>query len=704
MTNTLDIANTYTKRNWAVFPCIAGDKIPACERGFHAASTNPWELRKLWAGRTNLNIGVATGSKSGFWVLDIDGETGQASLEALEAIHGTLPKTLTSITGKGRHLLWLYQEGMRNTANKVGAGIDTRGDGGYIVVSPSIHPSGAQYEWEDESVVIAVAPNWLLKTLERVEPVRSVEEYEDRDWSASDVQNMLGLLDPDCSYDDWYQIGMALQAGGWPLAMWDNWSMGGAKYVSGECVKKWESFRPDAGISFGTLVYMAQVNGWKPKEIESTTFSFSDVNGVNMSEFIKGLDAGIVEELPILPTKEIEVSGLIAETVNWINSVSFKLQPELTLMNVIAALGAVFGRRYALQKLNTRTNIYLIGIAETGQGKDNSRKRVKTLMGLAGLSGFLGPDEVRSGPGLGLELKQKPSMVAHIDEIGMFMRAMLDPRAAGYLREISSMFTKLYSSSDSEYIGGQIASKPGERLTLKEPNFCLYGTTTLGSYASAMKKEAISSGEINRFIVLKAANDFPDMRHDAEYCDPPEHLISRWEKFKPDELIVEDWMKPKPKIVMIGECESQIRDMFIQQDEMIKKHHGSGLGALWVRYRENSLKIAMIIAIARDSDNPVIIKSDLDTGCQMVEQSINFMMKFAGENMYETPFQKNCNAFIELLRKTGEDTRTNINRSLRLNKNEMNDVVHHLQETEMIDIVRTEKSKKIIYILIGDKK
>lgn len=702
MNNTLDIATSYTKRSWAVFPVIAGDKIPACEHGFHAASTNPWDLRKLWAGRTNLNIGVATGAKSGFWVLDIDGEVGQASLEALTAKYGSLPDTLVSKTGKGWHYLFKYVEGIRNTANKVGNGIDTRGDGGYIVVSPSVHPNGSIYSWEDEATGIADAPEWLIKTLERPEPVRSVEEYEDRDWSASDVQNMLGLLDPDCSYDNWYQIGMALQAGGWPLAMWDNWSMGGAKYITGECTKKWESFRPDAGISFGTLVYMAQINGWKPKEIERSVFSFSDVNGVNMSEFIKNLDGGIVEELP---TKEIELSGLIAETVSWINSVSFKLQPELTLMNVIAALGAVFGRRYTLQKINTRTNIYLIGIAETGMGKDNSRKRIKTLMVDAGLSSFLGPDEIRSGPGLGLELKQKPSMIAHIDEIGMFMRAMFDPRAAGYLREISSMFTKLYSSSDSEYIGGQIASKPGERLTLKEPNFCLYGTTTLSSYASAMKKEAISSGEINRFIVLKSGNDFPASRRDAEYFDPPEHLVSRWAKFKPDDvIIVEDWVKPPKKMVMLGECEPKVWEMLTYQDEMIKKNHGSGLGALWVRYRENALKIAMIFAIARDSDNPVLIKSDLETGCQMVEQSINFMMKFAGENMYETPFQKNCNAFIELLRKTGEDTRTNINRSLRLNKNEMNDVVHHLQETEMIDIIRTEKSKKIIYILTGDKK
>ena len=70
----------------------ARGKQPAITRGFHAATTNPETIKRLWR-QADRNIGIPTGSVSGFWVLDVDGEDGEASLAALEAKHGPLPAT-----------------------------------------------------------------------------------------------------------------------------------------------------------------------------------------------------------------------------------------------------------------------------------------------------------------------------------------------------------------------------------------------------------------------------------------------------------------------------------------------------------------------------------------------------------------------------------------------------------------------------------
>ena len=52
---------------------------------------------------------------------------------------------------------------MRNSAGKVAPGIDVRGDGGYVLAPPSIHPSGKRYEWSvDCTSTFAPAPEWLL--------------------------------------------------------------------------------------------------------------------------------------------------------------------------------------------------------------------------------------------------------------------------------------------------------------------------------------------------------------------------------------------------------------------------------------------------------------------------------------------------------------------------------------------------------------
>ena len=98
----------YAAHGLPVFPCLPLGKAPAVARGFHAATTNPAAIRRLWTDPER-NIGIATGMPaSGVWVLDIDGAEGEASLHALETKHGAIPKTRVSITFRGRHVWFAY--------------------------------------------------------------------------------------------------------------------------------------------------------------------------------------------------------------------------------------------------------------------------------------------------------------------------------------------------------------------------------------------------------------------------------------------------------------------------------------------------------------------------------------------------------------------------------------------------------------------
>ncbi len=79
-------------------------------------------------------------------------------------------------TGGGRHLFFLHPGGtVKNSAGRLGPGLDVRGDGGYIVAPPSIHPSGRPYIWlpgrAPNETPLAAAPAWLLHRIR--EPVGS---------------------------------------------------------------------------------------------------------------------------------------------------------------------------------------------------------------------------------------------------------------------------------------------------------------------------------------------------------------------------------------------------------------------------------------------------------------------------------------------------------------------------------------------------
>lgn len=144
----------YASIGLAVFPL--GGKQPVTENGCKAATTDKNKIEEWWSKHPYANIGIATGSASGGLVvidLDEDEEKDKHGYEVLkewQQEHGELPETWTSITGRGGYHLF-YKDSAINK-NKVGLydGVDIRGEGGYIVAPPSIHPNGRRYEWEIE--------------------------------------------------------------------------------------------------------------------------------------------------------------------------------------------------------------------------------------------------------------------------------------------------------------------------------------------------------------------------------------------------------------------------------------------------------------------------------------------------------------------------------------------------------------------------
>ena len=128
--------------------CDSKGKHPLYTGWYKNSTSDVEQIRKWWTKTPNANIGSSTGEKSGWLVLDVD-DGGDETLSALEATHGKLPDTVTAVTGRGgRHYIFKYPKG-RSIPNKTKfvPGLDTRSNGGLIVVSPSVHISGNRYEW-----------------------------------------------------------------------------------------------------------------------------------------------------------------------------------------------------------------------------------------------------------------------------------------------------------------------------------------------------------------------------------------------------------------------------------------------------------------------------------------------------------------------------------------------------------------------------
>ena len=157
-----EAAMNYARNGWTVFPCEPKGKKPLCEHGLKDATTNEKTIHDWWTRWPDANIGHPTGT---LIVLDVDGKEGERSMAELEEKYGKLPVTTTAKTGRGRHL-YLLPNGaeIKNNTGKLGPHLDIRGEGGYVILPPSVHEGGTRYLWAVK-VKPACLPGWLAALL-----------------------------------------------------------------------------------------------------------------------------------------------------------------------------------------------------------------------------------------------------------------------------------------------------------------------------------------------------------------------------------------------------------------------------------------------------------------------------------------------------------------------------------------------------------
>jgi KaiC/GvpD/RAD55 family RecA-like ATPase len=153
----------------SVIPLRPQEKKPALETWTEyqtrkATREERAEWKKQFPG---CNWGLVCCKVSNVVALDFDGEAGKALFKE-HGLHGKQP---TNITGKGFHGLFLLPEKPLKNGVRIIDGLDIRSDGGYIVIPPSIHPSGSKYAWQVAPWMIPPPPlpDWVTPLLDKRE-------------------------------------------------------------------------------------------------------------------------------------------------------------------------------------------------------------------------------------------------------------------------------------------------------------------------------------------------------------------------------------------------------------------------------------------------------------------------------------------------------------------------------------------------------
>jgi hypothetical protein len=708
----------FRKGAWAAYP----DWTRHCDR-----ATKSFEI-DIWRRWPDCAVGIACGAVVGIDIDVPDASVAVALTDLAKRMLGETPclrigqapkrllvyRAATAFRGRKRHPLEVLARGQQ-------------------FVAYAIHPvTGQPYAWPEEGLTDTpladlpeiteaacdafldaawdMVPATLRKTtLNMDSPSDTWRGPSDPRGTPEAVAAALAYLpNDDLPGNEWITIGAAIKAaiGEEGRQLWLDWSRKASK--SGQSgrsdtpERRWATLKPHSAGA-GKIYWLAANRGWcPPPEIV--------LNG-NVAEqmamphpavgLLENIAAPAATPAPTpkpyqVPRELLEVDGVLKMFVDYATISAVSPQPFLSLGAAICLVGALAGRRYRTPT-DLRSNVYAVGIADSGGGKDHARRCAKRAIYAAKLDRYLGGEELASSAGLLTSLQRHPVRLFQVDEFGQFLKAVLNPRAPAHKAAIWSELTKLYTSAAEPYIGTEYADqKTKPRVTIEQPCACIWGVTVPGPFWSALEGSALADGSIARFLVFLTDEDYPERNETPAPMDPPADLVAAIHAIAlgvPGHShggnladLMEATAPMHAYTVPLSE-DAQVAMALVRREatDKLRLHRGTYATALFGRYAENTAKLAMIAAVSRDPAQPVTEAKDVSWASSLVEHCVATMLREAERRVSNNDTEAKHKRLLQIIRDGGRQSRSEVTRQSQfLSRREREEILYSLQEAGLI--------------------
>jgi hypothetical protein len=733
-----DYGERLVDNGYSVIPIMPGTKVPGrftggewspypdwtrhCDR-----PTKPFEV-DIWRGWPGCGVGIATGAVVGIDIDILDGALAIQIADLATSMLGDTPclrigrapkrllayRAATPFAGRKRHPLELLARGQQ-------------------FVAYAVHPeTGRPYEWPEDSLVElplsrlpvvdeagctafldaawALVPDDVrVNSILADAPTSTWRGPSDPKGTRDAIAAALAWLpNDDLPGNEWITVGAAIKAaiGEEGRDLWLDWSRrSGKSGQSGRSdtpERRWASLRPHS-VGAGKIYWLAEQRGWVPDP--ALTLNGTAAEQAAQPHPAAGLLAKVaVAPLPIAPPPKpyrvppelLQVDGTLKLFVDYATASAVSPQPFLALGAAICLVGTIAGRRYRTPT-DLRSNVYAIGIADSGGGKDHARRCAKRAIYAAGLDRYLGGEDLASSAGLLTSLQRHPARLFQVDEFGQFLKLVLNARAPAHKAAIWSELTKLYTSAAEPYIGAEYADqKARPRVTIEQPCACIWGVTVPGPFWSALEGGALADGSIARFLVFLTDDDYPERNEAPVPMDPPPDLVAALQGIArgvPGHSHggnIADAMEASAPIhaytvPLSPGAEAAMARVRREATDLLRSHRGTYATALFGRYAENTAKLAMIAAVSRSPARPITEAEDVTWASALVEHCIGTLLREADRRVADNDTEAKHKRVLEIIRAAGEISRNALVRKTQfLSRREREEIFDALVEGELV--------------------
>lgn len=366
------------------------------------------------------------------------------------------------------------------------------------------------------------------------------------------------------------------------------------------------------------------------------------------------------------PFSPREADGLLEAIANFVMANGRRPVPEFAMMTAISFLSALYGRKF-LTPSGAGLNVYLVGVAAPGFGKDHALKMLRLLASDTALDKLIGPGEVTSGSAIERVVRRSPAFVMPWDEVGVVLQSVTGRGASSWAQSIRKVLLELYGLSTGVWTGKEHADPKREAATpVHNPTVSLLGMTTPTTFYKGLTEESLADGFVARLTVIEATHR-PDRHSAPAIAITPPSLIASL-KQAADVIkraasgniaaIADPSLKPSLTAVPWASDAAERRWLDIEDWQLDEIDDGRAMDGVIGRAAEHTVKFATLRALSRDGAQAKVTVADIEWGYSIVQRSLDSVERGIRDHMAGSAFEELTKAILAALRRSPDGSLT----------------------------------------------
>ena len=601
--------------------------------------------------------------------------------------------------------------------------IETRGEGGIVIVAPTAGYNVVRGDWAELPVVSSATRKTFL------DAARSLSDAPKEPPKTPNVAPR-AIADNGDSVADWMRtqgiIPRLLTANGWRYVE----TRGSNEY--------WRRPGKDDGIS-GTLnleklcfyVFTSNAAPLEPNRAYSAlqlaaTFNFNGDEKAAARHYLDERDVTtavsllpdiIVEptkrkvpkpkDRPAFPERLLNVGGLLGDLMSYTESQEYKPQPTLRFAGALALLSYLTARKISAYG-KTRTNLHVVGLADSGSGKDAARSVNARILAACGAPAY--PERYKSASAFWKTIQLHGAVFSQIDEFGLFLQAVNNDTT--HLKALTEAMLRAFSLScyDKVVVDVGATNLKDESEPMAYPAFTFYGTSTFTDFVESMTEKQLTNGFSARCTFFAGDADPPcNYREYEGYIapPPPESLVKRcreWLNFRATFAIE---IPDAFEVPIDADANRALREI---QEKAEKAQVGASEAerTFFARFAEKAKKYALLFAASKYGPDEKTLRIDLESA-NNAAALCGYEASFFRHLLENEIATSKAEAYVLKAKKWFKDlenkqfTKSEFTRKFqRLSSTERRDLIQTLQDLGIVErvVVKAERANKTVFCVI----